>query len=257
MKVIIVGGVAGGASCAARLRRLDEKAEILMVERGPYVSYANCGLPYHVGGVIEKESSLLVASGTDVPGALRDRRADELRGDRHLAEKQNRGPAQCHDRRGHDRVLRQARAVARGAFGPSAPARNRSAGDLPCADRAGRADDPRVGRGRHDVSGGDVQVLGNPDGEAGKACGGGGRRIHRSRDGGKPGPSRVRRDPHPEAGSAVRPARPGDRGPRRGTYETAWRQACAQRRRGRIRTAGKRRPRGPDKLRQGAIRRTS
>jgi len=62
MKVIIVGGVAGGASCAARLRRLDEKAEIVMVERGPYVSYANCGLPYHVGGVIEKESSLLVAS---------------------------------------------------------------------------------------------------------------------------------------------------------------------------------------------------
>ena len=62
MKVIIVGGVAGGASCAARLRRLVEKAEILMVERGPYVSYANCGLPYHIGGVIEKESSLLVSS---------------------------------------------------------------------------------------------------------------------------------------------------------------------------------------------------
>ncbi|MDD1612494.1 MAG: FAD-dependent oxidoreductase [Methylococcaceae bacterium] len=62
MKIIIVGGVAGGASCAARLRRLDENAEILMVERGPYVSYANCGLPYHVGGVIEKESSLLVAN---------------------------------------------------------------------------------------------------------------------------------------------------------------------------------------------------
>jgi NADPH-dependent 2,4-dienoyl-CoA reductase/sulfur reductase-like enzyme/rhodanese-related sulfurtransferase len=62
MKVIIVGGVAGGASCAARLRRLDEKVEILMVERGPYVSYANCGLPYHVSGVIPKESSLLVAN---------------------------------------------------------------------------------------------------------------------------------------------------------------------------------------------------
>jgi len=62
VKVIIVGGVAGGASCAARLRRLDEKAEILMVERGPYVSYANCGLPYHVGGVIQDESSLLVAT---------------------------------------------------------------------------------------------------------------------------------------------------------------------------------------------------
>ena len=62
MKVIIVGGVAGGASCAARLRRLDEKAEIIMLERGPYVSYANCGLPYHIGGVIENESSLLVAT---------------------------------------------------------------------------------------------------------------------------------------------------------------------------------------------------
>lgn len=62
MKIIIIGGVAGGASCAARLRRLDENAEILMVERGQYVSYANCGLPYHIGGVIEKESSLLVAN---------------------------------------------------------------------------------------------------------------------------------------------------------------------------------------------------
>ncbi len=62
MKVVIVGGVAGGASCAARLRRLDEKAEILMVEKGPYVSYANCGLPYHISGVIPKESSLLVAN---------------------------------------------------------------------------------------------------------------------------------------------------------------------------------------------------
>ncbi len=61
-KVVIVGGVAGGASCAARLRRLDENAEIIMVEKGPYVSYANCGLPYHVGGVIEKEASLLVAT---------------------------------------------------------------------------------------------------------------------------------------------------------------------------------------------------
>jgi len=61
-KVIIVGGVAGGASCAARLRRLDETAEIIMVERGPYVSYANCGLPYHIGGVIPEEAGLLVAS---------------------------------------------------------------------------------------------------------------------------------------------------------------------------------------------------
>jgi NADPH-dependent 2,4-dienoyl-CoA reductase/sulfur reductase-like enzyme len=61
MKVIIIGGVAGGASCAARLRRLDESAEIIMVERGPYVSYANCGLPYHIGDVIPEEPKLLVA----------------------------------------------------------------------------------------------------------------------------------------------------------------------------------------------------
>lgn len=61
-KVIIVGGVAGGASCAARLRRLDENAQIIMVEKGPYVSYANCGLPYHIGDVIPKEPSLLVAN---------------------------------------------------------------------------------------------------------------------------------------------------------------------------------------------------
>ncbi len=75
MKVIIVGGVAGGASCAARLRRLDENAEILMVERGPYVSYANCGLPYYVGGVIKEEASLLVATAE----LFRDRFAIDVR----------------------------------------------------------------------------------------------------------------------------------------------------------------------------------
>lgn len=68
-RTIIVGGVAGGASCAARLRRLDEQAEIVIYERGPYVSFANCGLPYHVGGVIAEEASLLVAS----PKLLGDR----------------------------------------------------------------------------------------------------------------------------------------------------------------------------------------
>ncbi len=60
MKVIIVGGVAGGASCAARLRRLDESAEIIMMEKGPYISFANCGLPYHVGGVIDQREKLLL-----------------------------------------------------------------------------------------------------------------------------------------------------------------------------------------------------
>lgn len=58
MKTIIVGGVAGGATAAARLRRLDEKAEIVMFERGEYVSFANCGLPYYIGGVITDRSAL-------------------------------------------------------------------------------------------------------------------------------------------------------------------------------------------------------
>ena len=60
MKVVVVGGVAGGASAAARLRRLDESAEIIVFERDRYVSFANCGLPYHIGGVIEERSKLLV-----------------------------------------------------------------------------------------------------------------------------------------------------------------------------------------------------
>ncbi|MDO5415807.1 MAG: FAD-dependent oxidoreductase [Lachnospiraceae bacterium] len=58
MKVVIVGGVAGGAGCAARLRRNDETAEIIMLERGEYISYANCGLPYYVGGVITDKEAL-------------------------------------------------------------------------------------------------------------------------------------------------------------------------------------------------------
>lgn len=61
-RVLIVGGVAGGASCAARLRRLDEACEIVVFDRGPYVAFANCGLPYYVGNVIADERALLVAS---------------------------------------------------------------------------------------------------------------------------------------------------------------------------------------------------
>ena len=58
MKVVIIGGVAGGASAAARLRRLDEKAEIIMLEKGEYISFANCGLPYYIGGEIKQKSAL-------------------------------------------------------------------------------------------------------------------------------------------------------------------------------------------------------
>lgn len=73
--IVIVGGVAGGASCAARLRRMDETAEIIILERGPFASFANCGLPYFVGGVIEQEDDLIVANGP----LFKDRFAIDLR----------------------------------------------------------------------------------------------------------------------------------------------------------------------------------
>ncbi len=59
-KYLVVGGVAGGAAFAAKMRRLDEHCEIIVFEKGPYVSYANCGLPYYIGGVIQKEADLLL-----------------------------------------------------------------------------------------------------------------------------------------------------------------------------------------------------
>ncbi|MHA1201245.1 MAG: FAD-dependent oxidoreductase [Candidatus Heimdallarchaeaceae archaeon] len=64
-KVLIIGGVAGGASTAARLRRLDEFAEIIILERGPYVSFANCGLPYYIGRIIEKQDALVLQTPVD------------------------------------------------------------------------------------------------------------------------------------------------------------------------------------------------
>jgi NADPH-dependent 2,4-dienoyl-CoA reductase/sulfur reductase-like enzyme len=68
-KLVIVGGVAGGATAAARARRLDEFAEIIVFERGEYISFANCGLPYYIGQVIKKRDSLLVTTAQ----ALKDR----------------------------------------------------------------------------------------------------------------------------------------------------------------------------------------
>jgi len=68
MKVLIIGGVAGGASTATRLRRMDEKAEIILLERGEHISFANCGLPYHIGQVIEDREKLLVVT----PAKLRE-----------------------------------------------------------------------------------------------------------------------------------------------------------------------------------------
>lgn len=75
MRIIIIGGVAGGMSAATRLRRLDEQAEIVVVEQGDHVSFANCGLPYHVGGVIAERASLLLQT----PESLRARFALDVR----------------------------------------------------------------------------------------------------------------------------------------------------------------------------------
>ena len=75
MKVIIVGGVAGGATAAARLRRLDETAEIVVFERSGYVSYANCGLPYYIGGTIQKRNKLLLQT----PESMKERFNVEVR----------------------------------------------------------------------------------------------------------------------------------------------------------------------------------
>lgn len=74
-KIVIIGGVAGGATCAARLRRLDEKADIIMLERGEYISYANCGLPYHVGDVIKSRSALLLQT----PEAMKNKYGIDVR----------------------------------------------------------------------------------------------------------------------------------------------------------------------------------
>lgn len=74
-RILIVGGVAGGASCAARARRVSETAEIIMFDRGEYVSFANCGLPYYVGNVIKKEENLLMAT----PEMFRNRFEIEVR----------------------------------------------------------------------------------------------------------------------------------------------------------------------------------
>ena len=75
MKVVVVGGVAGGMSAAARLRRLDESADIVVLERDNYVSFANCGLPYHIGGDITDRDALLLQT----PTSLRETLALDVR----------------------------------------------------------------------------------------------------------------------------------------------------------------------------------
>jgi len=82
MRLIVIGGVAGGATAAARARRLSEDAEIVLFERGFYVSYANCGLPYYIGGEIEKRDDLFIAS----PERLRKRYRIDVRTSQEVVE---------------------------------------------------------------------------------------------------------------------------------------------------------------------------
>ena len=70
-RILIIGGVAGGASAAARARRISEDAEIILIERGEYVSFANCGLPYHIGGIIKDRNRLLIQTPASLYANLR------------------------------------------------------------------------------------------------------------------------------------------------------------------------------------------
>jgi len=74
-RIVVVGGVAGGASAAAKARRMSEDAEIILFERGNDLSFANCGLPYHVGGIIQDRARLLIQSSQ----AMRQRFAIDIR----------------------------------------------------------------------------------------------------------------------------------------------------------------------------------
>ena len=89
LKIVVIGGVAGGANFATRARRLSEAAEIVLIERGPYVSFANCGMPYHIGGEIPSRDDLLLQT----PESLAQTfgldvriRHDAIRIDRHNKE---------------------------------------------------------------------------------------------------------------------------------------------------------------------------
>ena len=257
LKVIIVGGVAGGASCAARLRRLDENAEILMVERGPYVSYANCGLPYHVGGAIEQESSLLVAT----EQTFREQFAIDVRT---RCEVVGISAAQkTVDLKNHVTGEVTTEKYDKLVLSPgAAPIRPPLPGiDLPGIFSVRTVPDARsirewLDRDLADRSG-MHSYTGYPDGGAGEAGRRGRRRIHRPRDGGEPGPSRAGSDAGRAAQSGHASARSGNGAPRRTLHGQARRPARTQRRRGRLPAVRRWCAGSPDEFRQDVCPRTS
>ena len=145
-RILIVGGVAGGASCAARLRRMDESAEIFVFERGGDVSFANCGLPYYIGGVIADRRRLLVAT----PERFRDLFNVEIR-TRHEVrriDRQNRTIEVQNLQTGavSQRAVRRAGAGPRGRAGAAAAAGHRPARHLRPAQPRRRGPGSRVDR---------------------------------------------------------------------------------------------------------------
>ena len=220
-RILIVGGVAGGASCAARLRRLDESVEIAVFDRGPYVAFANCGLPYYVGDVIADERTLLVAS----PEMFRERFNIEV----HTEHRRHRHrPRGADDRRARSphrqqphRALRRAGPVTGRGADPAAAAGSGPAWGLRGAQHSGLAPHPfldcrpsRQHRGRRR------------------------RRIHRIGDGREPDPSRTLRDGAGKAAAGHAPARSGGRGPTHGAPDREGRAAPSRRRAGPHRRGG-------------------
>ena len=217
MKLVIVGGVAGGASAAARARRLAEDAEIVLFERGPDVSFANCGLPYYLGGEIADRDKLLIVTPQRLRDPFQARRADPHRGRVHRPGEEG-GPCPRPGQwTGLRRGLRQAYPGARGRAArcrtfpaPTCPAsspcgtcttataskqsldRRHAAGRHPWRrlHRAGTGREPRPPRRRHHHRrDGHSQVLAPLDAEMTTPVG---RAVARARRRAAPGPDRPR-----------------------------------------------------------------
>ena len=147
MKTVIVGGVAAGASTGARLRRLDESAEIVILERDHYVSFANCGLPYHIGGEIPERQSLLLQTPESLGKSLAlDVRTgqDVLRIDRDADEVEVRDVASGRTyRESYDKLVLSANGLdssidIKGGLGAAGPRRRDRAGAREAASRSTR-----------------------------------------------------------------------------------------------------------------------
>lgn len=99
LRVVVVGGVAGGASAAARVKRLNENADVVVFEKGSDVSFSNCGLPYYLSGTVEDSEDLIMMTPAGLPEEARHRCACAFRGRVHRPREEDRHRAQHGDRR--------------------------------------------------------------------------------------------------------------------------------------------------------------